>query len=501
MPPGSPHETREVDATVVARKVLPLATLLIIMCFLAVTGADADLWGHLIFGRDIVSSGTIHQRDVYSFTSDLPWVNHEWLAEVIMWIAYAVGGSAGLVALKLLIVCVSGALLLKTWRPLRMNPMWRDGLLLITALGSWPLLITFRPQVFSFLLFSILLFALVRVQAGRLRWLALVPVCFAIWVNVHGGWLVGATALTMFVATFSFEAHLRSRDRAILIATLALVGVATLCNPYGTRMLTFLWDTVGPNRADISEWQPVTRLPLVALALWLLPTSIVVTALWYRSRSIPLSSLAIIALLGVSSLRVIRLVGFYSLASAFLLVPFVPISPVVQAHRVESTKRLLSTLVAFTIVGAAVMAFGRQINMNAEYLPEPEASAYVSTNRLAGNMFTWFDYGEYAIWHFWPAIHVSMDGRRETVYSQRIRDVHFAIYRNAPGAVDALTNLHPDYVWLPVSAPVVPALEAAGWQLGFRGPRSVILYRNDLPRLHTTVVDSSPREPRSFPGP
>src|SRR2546426_6924720 len=189
MPPGPLHKTRGVCATVVARRVLSLATVLIIMCVLAVTAADADLWGHLLFGRDIVSSGTIHQRDVYSFTSDLPWVNHEWLAEVIMWVTYAVGGSAGLVALKLLIVCVSGALLLEIWRPLRMNPMWRDGLLLITALGSWPLLITIRPQVFSFLLFAVLLFALVRVQAGRLRWLALVPVYFAIWVNVHGGWL------------------------------------------------------------------------------------------------------------------------------------------------------------------------------------------------------------------------------------------------------------------------------------------------------------------------
>ena len=48
------------------------------------TKADADLWGHVRFGRDILRGG-IHDGDPYSFTSDIPWVNHEWLAEVLFW--------------------------------------------------------------------------------------------------------------------------------------------------------------------------------------------------------------------------------------------------------------------------------------------------------------------------------------------------------------------------------------------------------------------------------
>jgi hypothetical protein len=114
-------------------------------------------------------------------------------------------------------------------------------------------------------------------------------------------------------------------------------------------------------------------------------------------------------------------------------------------------------------------------------------------------MFTWFDYGEYAIWHFWPAIHVSMDGRRETVYSQRIRDVHFDIYRNAPGSTDALRKLQADYAWLPVSAPVVPVLEADGWRAIFKGPRSVILSRDSRSPVQVSA-DSASHEPRRFPG-
>lgn len=42
---------------------LTLTIPLILTCLLANTGADADLWGHLTFGRDIVRSHAVHATD------------------------------------------------------------------------------------------------------------------------------------------------------------------------------------------------------------------------------------------------------------------------------------------------------------------------------------------------------------------------------------------------------------------------------------------------------
>jgi hypothetical protein len=93
-------------------------------------------------------------------------------------------------------------------------------------------------------------------------------------------------------------------------------------------------------------------------------------------------------------------------------------------------------------------------------------------------MLTWFNYGEYAIWHLWPAIQVSNDGRRETVYSERVRQAHAVIYADKPGAIDALERMHPDHVWLPVESPTIARLRKAGWSTVFRGPLSVVLTRS-----------------------
>src|ERR1043166_6405364 len=89
------------------------ALAVVILAAAILTPADADLWGHLKFGADIVADHHVVQIDRYSFTTDRPWVNHEWLSEVLFALAYRFG-PAGLILLKVAIV-VSFLALLATY--------------------------------------------------------------------------------------------------------------------------------------------------------------------------------------------------------------------------------------------------------------------------------------------------------------------------------------------------------------------------------------------------
>ena len=482
-------------------RALSLVTLLVIACFLARTAPDADLWGHLTFGRDIVRSGGVHGADPYSFASDRAWINHEWLAEVVMWMAYSAAGAAGLVALKLALACGAGAALLATWRGYALRPATRDGLLFLAALGTWPLLATIRPQAFSVCLFAMLLFVLERARSGAVRSLWALPILFAIWVNVHGGWIVGAAALAIVVACSWFDAAWTARRRDLLLAAAIASALATVCNPYGVSMLGFLAETVRPGRTDILEWQPATRVPIVGLLLWLVPTTMAAWQMWSQRRRPAPGALLVMVLLSIGSFRVIRLVGFYALAVAFLIVPSVRVRTSDEDDAATLPARVWAqhALVSAALVVAAVAMFGRTLVMDAEWLPEREATVFVKTHAITGRMLTWFDYGEFAIWHFSPALRVSMDGRRETVYSDEIRDRHFRIYTNAPDALDEVARLDPDYVWLPARFPVVARLESAGWHEVFTGSRSVILARR-TPAAIANAFDVAPAQ-RTFPGP
>ena len=48
----------------------------LLLALATVTTADSDLWGHLRFGLDTIETHTLPSTDPYSFTQDLPWINH-----------------------------------------------------------------------------------------------------------------------------------------------------------------------------------------------------------------------------------------------------------------------------------------------------------------------------------------------------------------------------------------------------------------------------------------
>jgi hypothetical protein len=125
-----------------------------------------------------------------------------------------------------------------------------------------------------------------------------------------------------------------------------------------------------------------------------------------------------------------------------------------------------------------------------------QAARFLRANALRGRLLIYSDWGLYAIWHFAPALRVSIDGRREFAYPLDELARHDAIYADAPNAIDDVAALAPDYVWLPSTLAIVPRLAHAGWTTIYRTDRSAVLAR---PRDAPYVVPSSAPLPACFP--
>ena len=82
-------------------------------------------------------------------------------------------------------------------------------------------------------------------------------------------------------------------------------------------------------------------------------------------------------------------------------------------------------------------------------------------------MVVWFDWGEYVMWHF-PHLAVSIDGRRETVYSESTLVAHQDFYSGGANARAYLDALSPDYVWLPPALPVSRLMAQWAWLADLR---------------------------------
>lgn len=503
------------------QRVLVRAALgIVLLAVITHTRADPDLWGHVRFGRDIVSDRTIPRLDPYAFTSDREWINHEWLAECAMYIAYAVGRGPGLVVFKMLVVFGMLSLVWSALKRQMVDAATRDLLIALAVVGTFPQLNHVRPQIFSVLAFAALISILSG--GGPPRHLLLIPPLFAVWVNLHGGWIVGGGVLALWaVMSFRRGGSLDPpnqggpdgpplREGVLLLGVGAMALAGTLANPYGWQMWRFLSSTVGFGRAEITDWQPLYRLGAGYVALWVVLAIVALMGVMHawRSRTWELRRLVVVGVLAIASFQVSRLEAFFALAVVMFLGPDIAaaLSARRRASAFQAPRRgfaaALAIVIAVTLIigGAVVSASNVTCVRMAADQSEPEIVALVKQRELQGRLVVWFDWGEYAIWHFAPELLVSIDGRRETVYSDQVMQKHLNFYY-VPASTDAfLAETVPDHIWLPVDLPVVPNLLADGWMPLFRGPRSIWLSRD--------ATNTEPGQPpladigrRCFPGP
>ncbi|MGH7322567.1 MAG: hypothetical protein ACRELA_23495 [Candidatus Rokuibacteriota bacterium] len=163
----------------VHRAAIVFLVLAVVLYRVSETFADPDLWGHLRFGQDFLASGKIAHSDPYSYlTGDTPWINHEWLIDVIVAATFAHAGGAGLILLKTILALSLLALAYRGLHRTGVPPILAGVIILFMTVLLTPGVTTFRAQIFTYLLFFLLLWILREVERGRLNLLAAVPLLF-----------------------------------------------------------------------------------------------------------------------------------------------------------------------------------------------------------------------------------------------------------------------------------------------------------------------------------
>ncbi len=257
---------------------------------------DPDMWWHLRTGALILSEG-LPRQDPFSFTvAGQPWITHEWLSEVIMWLVYRAAGLAGLSLFFALVIALSFWLLYRSSAGQPYLAAFVVVLAALTAAPTWGA----RPQMFNLLLAAAFIWLLEGLTQKRLpsraRWW--LPVLTLPWVNLHSGYLFGVVLVAVYALGQGLDTLLAGEsagadtairfgqaDRAPSLASAALVTrltaawrsmrglllvaavclLAALANPNGVRLWTYPFATLGSAAMQqfIVEWHsPDFHLPL-----------------------------------------------------------------------------------------------------------------------------------------------------------------------------------------------------------------------------------------------
>ena len=281
---------------------------------------------------------------------------------------------------------------------------------------------------------------------------------------------------------------------------IAAAVAATLINPYGWRMWMFLLSTVRVTR-NITEWRPLWQQENVSFAvLWLLVAAVIVLpTLIRRRRSISWAGALPAAWLGVMSIFVARLLPIFSevavlgLAQAWTVrlkadTIVDPASGEVRLKPGAAAARhflIIDAIVAAVTVLVNVIPQSRCLASKGTWTPDLVAAGVFQSASVGGRLVLPFDWGQYAIWHWGPRLRVSIDGRRETVYSENALRIQAAVVDALPEGIGFLERERPEYVWLRTegSGALASWLAANGYRLDVQTAQSFVATRADLPPL------------------
>ncbi|HEX8800801.1 MAG TPA: hypothetical protein VF772_19420, partial [Terriglobales bacterium] len=152
------------------------------------TVSDSDTGWHLATGRYVWEHRTIPSTDVLSFASaGQPWI-YPPFGQVFLYLTYRVGGYLALSWLSAL-ACVGIVAYL-----IRKQTMASLALAML-AIPAIAYRTAPRADLFSTVLFAVLLGELWAFHGGERRQLWLVPAVMLVWVNVHPGFIAGLAVI------------------------------------------------------------------------------------------------------------------------------------------------------------------------------------------------------------------------------------------------------------------------------------------------------------------
>ena len=452
-----------------------LAILLTATYATSLNVADPDLWGHVQYGQDVIADGKIHETTTYSFTAvGFRWINHENFAELSFATIVDSVGPIGLLFFKFSLSVLVFGLIIWRMQKQQIHRLVITATVLLVANAIcyfWSI----RPQLFTFTYFALLVallnycfhgwndqwhlrrstekelqdyrehdVRLIDYSSSRLKCLWVAPLLLFFWANSHGGFVAGAAIFVAYLGLRSVETYFRfgAHGWGLIrrFALMATVGVlATFINPYGPGLHSWLLESLGQPRPEITEWAATNFLGQDGWRFGILVIAAILS-LMFSSKPKDFTHLVLLGLTLWQAIEHHRHVPFFAIFFAF----WGPVHFQSALSRLrlvstgESEKQrspngmpvLVGSLVC--VIAISSVLWSRLTVIKVDYDKYPVAAfAFLKKNNINGKMVVTYNWAQYAIATFKSKSevtgpgHISFDGRFRTCYPQQVVDMHF----------------------------------------------------------------------------
>jgi hypothetical protein len=475
--------------------------------------ADPDYYWHLVTGQYIFEQHALPHSDIFSYTRfGEPWTLHEWLFQVALYAIYNWLGPFGASLITAFLAILALYIVYLIARRLAHGPSVAIVISVAIFLVMTPYLSP-RPQLVTYALFATFLSILLGYKYFQsIKPLYFLPLLMVIWVNAHGGYIIGIVLLTVFTLCewlyyWLFEQRdsndKESPTRLTLVTIVTMLASAANPDFVNHWLYPFYVMDMEATKTLISEWQsPNFLLPifqgylLLVIGFFILqiyskkthditeiiiPTFFIMTG-FVSVRHIPLALLTLVPF----TTRTISIGLNNTLIAHRIRTKLAPLYSRVlgqgkQLGDMEYVFNWIILLLSALALFAYYPIFHEKDHEKLNASIPLDSIDFIIDAGITGNMFNTYRFGGYILYRLYPEQRVFIDGRADMYGDEFINEYH-KIYTGQPDWEELFAKYKIDYVVCEHDAAI----------------RQLLLTRGDFSLVHdnekhSVLVKNTPR--------
>jgi hypothetical protein len=486
-------------ASLLIKLFLPrLSALLFIILFLSaltlgprMINIDGDLPRHLLMGKYVLETGAPPMEEIFSYTyENRPYTPHEWLADVIYYVAYVLLSLNGVVLLAGILIAVTFTIL---YQEAISQKTGRIPAFLLMSLGALVTSIhwVIRPHLFTMLFLAVWLIMTERLSRGTPLKIWIFPALMVLWANIHGEFIAGFLVLAAYIAGWTWQFLFDRTNTALktgrnLLFAFLLSLPASILSPVGFRT----WDTVFgyvTNRYLLSRIVETRPPDFTQAAYWPLLIMLALPIFLLTTKKAKFTPAQVFLLVGFGLMSLTSARNAHLLGVVFPFVLSGVISKTAVSQQLEATEAriaqieaqtgrgllpiILTVLIGILIITGPAAGFNR---FEPSVFPV-DAVRWLEDHPPTGRVFNAFDWGGYILLHLWPDQKTFIES--QTDVTGEATQKYETVITLQEGWQEIFEAYDIAWAILPPEWPLVRELVAQGWESNYEDQTAIILFK------------------------
>ena len=401
--------------------------------FLRIDIWDPDFWWHIATGRDIVNTGSLPDKDIFSHPLGMEEnknlhperenfiLKQYWLGQIIFYLLFEYMGPGGIIFLRSLLFS------LIVFFVLFMLHRWSVSTA-VSFLAAFALFMMFltrltgdRPVLFTYLFTAVTFFILEDFRNKKDKRIFLLLPLMLLWSNLHGGFIIGVIIIAAFMVSEGVKIALKKAEykrKEILvfyIASVMALGISFINPTAWDAFVIAISEKYKPFVLGVQEYDSpflvFFKEKLSSVDYWYLAlAALFPLVLILRNRKFDITHAILLSGFFIMSISALRFIVYYEILAVMIIGREFDawLKDVFSARFSKETyTRLMNWLAifaCFSLLIFVVSLYGTKDKRFRSYrsLVPNAAVDFVENNKLKGNMFNDYAYGGYLAWRLYP---------------------------------------------------------------------------------------------------